>query len=304
MELTKIGSVLGIAIFAFLWTSATSEPQSLEWSGHYIDNSTHYILYKDQRIQSQGSLLGNISTNPAINAIENQDYFPNRIVNGKKIKCTRAPYQCSLHYDNTFLCGCVILSRHWILTAHHCKIGRAGHYTVRAGSTQQRRGGQLRQVQKTVVHPGFSTKTMKNDLCMMKLKSPLNLGTCVQKAKLPSVKTKYFPHCYLASGWGLTSSKAQNPQRYLRGVVVCMVDRSKCQQDYRQEGIKIYREMICADRQNRDTCSGDSGGPLVHKGVLYGITSFGIGCANAKYPGVYANVLQFVPWIKETARKH
>ncbi|EDX09587.1 trypsin beta [Drosophila simulans] len=119
-----------------------------------------------------------------------------------------------------------------------------------------------------------------------------------------STNTKRLPKCYLASGWGLTSANAQNVQRYLRGVIVCKVRRAKCQQDYRGTGIKIYKQMICAKRKNRDTCSGDSGGPLVHNGVLYGVTSFGIGCASAKYPGVYVNVLQYTRWIKKVAKNY
>jgi len=305
MDFKKIEHFSGILVFACLCiVVASGQPQSSSWSGYYVDNGTHYLLYQGPRLKPQTFLPGNISTNPAINALEAQDYLPTRIVNGRKIKCSRAPYQCALHYNNNFICGCVILSRTWILTAQHCKVGRAGRYTVRAGSTQQRRGGQLRHVQKTVIHPGYSEYSMKNDLCMMKLKSPLKLGRCVQRAKLPSPKTKRFPNCYLASGWGLTSANAKNAQRYLRGVIVCMVNRSKCQQDYWNAGIRIYKQMICAKRKNRDTCSGDSGGPLVHKGFLYGVTSFGIGCNNPNYPGVYVNILRFVRWMKEVARNN
>lgn len=46
---------------------------------------------------------------------------------------------------------------------------------------------------------------------------------------------------------------------------------------------------------------GDSGGALVSKqGALWvgiGVVSFGIGCAEAQYPGVYARVSQYQSWI-------
>ncbi|KAH8322437.1 hypothetical protein KR067_004862, partial [Drosophila pandora] len=228
--------------------------------------------------------------------------MPTRIVNGEKISILNAPYQCALHYQKSFICGCVIISKRWVLTAQHCKIGKPGSYTVRAGSTQQRRGGEVRQVQKIVSHGGYSERTMKNDLVMMKLKQPLKFRKGVQPVKLPSPKTKRFPRCYWATGWGLTSANAQNVQRYLRRARVCMVGRSRCRQMYRKAGIKIYKVMICAKGKNRDTCSGDSGGPLVHNGVLYGITSFGIGCANANYPGVYVNIKRKVKWIQKVER--
>jgi secreted trypsin-like serine protease len=34
-----------------------------------------------------------------------------------------------------------------------------------------------------------------------------------------------------------------------------------------------------------------------NKKVLTGIVSFGVGCAQAKNPGVYTNINHFLPWI-------
>jgi secreted trypsin-like serine protease len=42
---------------------------------------------------------------------------------------------------------------------------------------------------------------------------------------------------------------------------------------------------------------------MVIKGTMkqVGISSWGIGCANPKYPGVYSNVADQIGWIKENA---
>lgn len=83
--------------------------------------------------------------------------------------------------------------------------------------------------------------------------------------------------------------------------------------------------MICAAAPGKDTCQvcdfislvlslgqhlfisngfskqGDSGGPMLVAGVQVGITSFGIGCANPNFAGVYTRVTKYVSWIATTS---
>jgi len=63
--------------------------------------------------------------------------------------------------------------------------------------------------------------------------------------------------------------------------------------------------MLCAGYEvgGKDSCQGDSGGPLVCKQGQHwwqhGIVSWGNGCALEMNPGLYANVVKFLPWIQE-----
>lgn len=63
---------------------------------------------------------------------------------------------------------------------------------------------------------------------------------------------------------------------------------------------KLPESQLCAGflQGGIDACQGDSGGPLVCSGRLAGIISWGVGCADPGYPGVYTNVSHFLEWIR------
>merc|ERR1712232_547915 len=71
----------------------------------------------------------------------------------------------------------------------------------------------------------------------------------------------------------------------------------------------ITGNMICAEhRLRKDACQGDSGGPLVVESgpepVQVGIVSWGYGCAEDDYPGVYTRVSTQYKWIREQVCSH
>ena len=88
----------------------------------------------------------------------------------------------------------------------------------------------------------------------------------------------------------------------LQCVGVNFVTRANCNAANSYDGA-ITVGMFCAgvNGGGKDACQGDSGGPAttVVNGVrtLAGATSWGYGCAQANYPGVYADLHHYRNWI-------
>jgi trypsin len=72
---------------------------------------------------------------------------------------------------------------------------------------------------------------------------------------------------------------------------VTAVSIAQCDSAYSSYG-GITENMICpaVTGGGKDAYQGDSGGPLVAGGNLVVLVSWGVGCAEANYPGVYSNV--------------
>jgi trypsin len=101
----------------------------------------------------------------------------------------------------------------------------------------------------------------------------------------------------VVTGWGRLSYEGTYPSK-LQQVQVTIVDANKCNSLYWMYG-PVTPRMICAGvpEGGKDSCQGDSGGPLVSEGKLVGIVSWGIGCGDKNFPGVYVDVSALRSWI-------
>ena len=105
----------------------------------------------------------------------------------------------------------------------------------------------------------------------------------------------------VVTGWGLTDERGGFPDK-LQEVAVRLMEKSKCKTYKGYENVSP--RMICAGYEGgkKDACAGDSGGPLVCRinggaWVLYGVVSWGYGCARPGSPGVYAKVNVLLDFI-------
>ncbi|KAL7428708.1 hypothetical protein ACHAXM_001383, partial [Skeletonema potamos] len=114
----------------------------------------------------------------------------------------------------------------------------------------------------------------------------------------------------LVIGHGTTSSGGNVSDKLLEADVHYIVNE-RCEEQYGKGS--ITDDMICAADivQDQDSCQGDSGGPLFtrlsvdgHKlFTQVGVVSWGNGCAEKKWPGVYSRVAANADWIDKQVCK-
>lgn len=161
-------------------------------------------------------------------------------------------------------------------------------------------GGVVVKVKKVFQHPQYDTNTVDYDISILELAEPLVLGPGIEAILLPR-ENEEIPDAtpVQVSGWGTIKEYTSELSVQLQVVDVAIVSRKKCQDVYFEN--QITDRMICAGVSGggKDSCQGDSGGPLISNNTLYGIVSWGYGCAEEGYPGVYGNVAAFRKFIRE-----
>nr|BAF02297.1 Serase-1B [Rattus norvegicus] len=232
-----------------------------------------------------------------------------RIVGGAEAAPGEFPWQVSLRENHEHFCGATIIGARWLVSAAHCfnEFQDPAQWAAQAGSVHLS-GSEASAVRARVLriakHPAYNADTADFDVAVLELARPLPFGRYVQPACLPAA-THVFPprkKC-LISGWGYLKEDFLVKPEVLQKATVELLDQNLCSSLY---GHSLTDRMVCAGYLDGkvDSCQGDSGGPLVceepsGRFFLAGVVSWGIGCAEARRPGVYTRVTRLRDWILE-----
>lgn len=266
--------------------------------------------------------------------------YSTRIFGGEVTNLDEYPWLTLLRYRSptgrmAFLCGGVLISHRYVLTASHCINGdlrgntlvsvRLGEYDTNSESdcVEEVTGDTTCADQPVDVdinlqlpHPSYSrfSANQFDDIGLLRLDRDVPYTDYIKPICLPItedlIRSLRVGDNLTVAGWGRTENSSFSPIKLK--VALPLIDNKDCAMVYMRNNRQLQDAQMCAGgAQGRDSCTGDSGGPLMGSAELNGdqvhyvtgVVSFGPrDCGMAGWPGVYTRVSSYMSWILDELR--
>ncbi|RZF43226.1 hypothetical protein LSTR_LSTR009030 [Laodelphax striatellus] len=239
-----------------------------------------------------------------------------RVVGGRPAELRDWPWMALIGYDSLsrpkWSCGGALVTSRYVVTAAHCILGKKLKI-VRLGdldwnTTDDNANHIDIPVETSMMYPQYNKAKRLSDIGLIRLRHEVTFNDDIRPICLPAsdlLRSRNLDRLSpFIAGWGSLAFN-KDIQSKLYEAQVDVRSNDQCAKDFaklKRAIVTIDHSVICAASPGVDACSGDSGGPLMipheNRYYLYGVVSYGVDCANPKYPGIYARVTEFVDWIE------
>ena len=243
------------------------------------------------------------------------------VVGGHDAPAGKYPYVAYVDIGfGSFLCSGTLVTPTIVVTAGHCSsvtgvaeqgtpIGLPGQIiNVTLGSNKVGQGTTY-AVKNVTVNPNYNFLLNGSgyDVALLELSTPAPYPTVKIAGKGEEGLWKAGTLATIA-GWGTTSENGDLPDTLQEAQVPITTD-DYAAAAYPNEFENKTQIGAGFDKGGVDTCQGDSGGPLMVPGSttgtlrLVGDTSYGNGCAEPHFPGIYGRLAdtELRGWVKSVA---
>ncbi|CAB9527034.1 Vitamin K-dependent protein C (Fragment) [Seminavis robusta] len=230
---------------------------------------------------------------------EQEEPPASRIVGGSVASASNYPS----HVQWALGCGGSLFHDDLVLTAAHCFFNNKNvlkNYPLYVGGDGSSQSGTELYAEAGYIHPLYDpSKAQAYDFAVLQLPQKI---TGIELMSINS--DRHYPvngQPLTVMGFGLMDEHdgARDAPGAMREVTIPMIDN--CLPYYSSNRINDEIVFCAGDmpRGGKDACRGDSGGPIVDAdGKQVGLVSWGIGCARANRPGVYARVSTIAKWLE------
>nr|BAM34530.1 serine protease like protein [Actias artemis] len=231
-----------------------------------------------------------------------------RIVGGRRTVPHSFPWTVAIVQNGRMHCGGAIITNKHVLSAGHCfkwDDFRSMQVLIGLDNLDDLKDVEERKITDVVIHENFTSNAVRdeNDIAVVTINEPVEFSKTIIPICLPQQGEEFADRVGTIVGWGRIGVEKSSSKVLLKASLRILSDE-QCMESSLAQHLKPM--MMCAFSKGKDGCQGDSGGPFVvfetnGRYVQAGVVSWGIGCANPKYPGVYTKASYFVDWIRNNS---
>ncbi|XP_068410121.1 serine protease 40-like [Eschrichtius robustus] len=181
-----------------------------------------------------------------------------KIYGGQDVVAGQWPWQASLQYQGSHVCGAVLINSHWVVSTAHCFLKKSHapeNYRVLLGSTQMHQHTQHTRemsLSRIIMHPDFEKlHPFGSDIAMLQLLFPVNFTSYIIPACLPvpGMQLPSNSSCWI-TGWGMLNEETPLPEPFhLQEGKVGFTENKFCNIFYglrKGKNFSVHEDMLCA----------------------------------------------------------